>query len=306
MPIVYLGSNRERRTAVLNTQPLHPKFGVVVNGVDLTTVTATHLFPQIRAAFDEHSALLFRGQTLDAGAHTSLASLFGPLENRPAMSSASDVPFAVSPVSNQRKGGSVSAETDLHTRNLKANMLWHTDSTFLPVPALVNILAAKLVSSSGGQTELASMRAGYEEMPDGLRTQLDGAILWHRLSHSRARIDSELGALPQMNRWPDRPWRAVWKNPVNGRKSAYVASHAFAVEDMGPEAGASLIDEAISFCTRPGTVYSHTWEVGDVLIWDERAMLHRGQPWPYEEPRTLMSICCSATDADGLRSVRII
>ena len=75
---------------------------------------------------------------------------------------------------------------------------------------------------------------------------------------------------------------------------------------MGLGEGEALIDEAIAFCTRPEAVYSHKWNVGDVLIWDERAVLHRGRPWPYEEPRTLRSICCSATENDGLAAVRVV
>lgn len=288
----------------LETEPLHPKFGVEVRGVDLREVTATHLYPEIRALFERHSLLLFRGQNLDAASHTRLAELFGPLENREAMAGG-EAAFEVSPVSNETEDGVADPES-LHVLNLQANMLWHTDSTFLPVPALVNILTAHVVPSSGGETELVSTRAGWAEMPERLRAALREAILWHRLSNSRSKVDPRLAALEEMRRWPDRPWRAIWPNPVTGEEALFIASHAFAVEGLPLAEGRALIDEAIAFCTEPERVYSHRWKVGDVLIWDERATLHRGQPWPYEEPRTLMSICCSATEADGLASVRVI
>ena len=139
-----------------------------------------------------------------------------------------------------------------------------------------------------------------------MRDRLKDAVIWHRLSHSRKKISPELGAMPVMNRWPDRPWKAIWPNPVTGEEALYIASHSFAIEGMGLEDGEALIDEAIAFCTRPEAVYSHKWNVGDVLIWDERAVLHRGRPWPYEEPRTLRSICCSATETDGVAAVRIV
>lgn len=288
------------------TRPLHPRYGVVIEDVNLSDVTANHLFPGIRAAFDEHSALLFPRQSMDDETHTRLAALFGPLENREAMAAAQEVPFEVSEVSNVRNDGTVHGAEDLTTLNLRANMLWHTDSTFLPVPALVNILTATVVPSSGGETELASTRIAMEDMPDPLRERLRASILWHRLSHSRAQLSAELAALPKMTRWPDRPWRAVWPNPVNGRESVYIASHAFAVEGMAGPDGAAFIDEVIGFCTRPEYVYTHRWKPGDVLIWDERAVLHRGRPWPSEEPRTLKSICSSATDADGVSAVRLV
>jgi alpha-ketoglutarate-dependent 2,4-dichlorophenoxyacetate dioxygenase len=185
-------------------------------------------------------------------------------------------------------------------------MLWHTDSTFLPVPALSNILTAKVVPTSGGQTELASTRAAWAEMPEDMKLPLQNAIIWHRLSHSRGKISSELAAQKEMTQWPDRPWRAIWPNPVTGEESLFIASHAFAIEGMGLDEGRELIEAAIDFCTQPQFVYSHAWTVGDVLIWDERCTLHRGRPWPYEQPRTLKSICCSVTESDGLARVKIV
>jgi len=96
----------------------------------------------------------------------------------------------------------------------------------------------------------------------------------------------------------------VWRNPVNGEEALYIASHAFAVDGLPEAQGQALIDALINFATRPGVVYTHRWCIGDVLIWDERATLHRGRPWPYAEPRTLASICISARDVDGLDCMR--
>ncbi|RFP86985.1 TauD/TfdA family dioxygenase [Rhodobacteraceae bacterium 63075] len=290
----------------MHTTPLHPDFGRIVQDVDLRDVTADHLFPEIRQAFEEHSALLFPAQQMDDETHVRLAELFGPLENRDAMAAGRDLDFEIPEVSNQT-GGGVSAPESLHTLNLQANMLWHTDSTFLPVPALINILTARVLPpSGGGETELASTRAGWASMPTDLRDKLQDAIIWHRLSHSRARLSPELARLPEMNKWPDRPWRAIWPNPVTGEEALFIASHGFSIEGLGLAEGQEVIDAAIAHCTRPEAVYSHKWQVGDVLLWDERAVLHRGRPWNYDEPRTLKSICCSVTEADGLASVRIV
>lgn len=289
----------------LTTSPLHDKFGLVVHDLDLREISNDHLFGEIKQAFETHSALLFPAQQINDEDHIRVAKLFGPLENREAMASGRDVTFKISPVSNENDNGVNPAES-LETLNLQANMLWHTDSTFLPVPALVNILTATVVPSTGGQTELASTRTGWAEMPIDLKRKLEDAVIWHRLSHSRSKISAELAALPVMNAWPDRPWRSLWKNPHTNENALYIASHAFAIEGLGLEEGEALIEEAIAFCTREENVYSHQWKVGDVLIWDERAMLHRGQPWPYEEARTLKSICCSATFDDGLGSVKIV
>lgn len=284
----------------MRTTLLHPRFGQIVHDVDLRNVKSDHLYPQIRQAFEAHSALLFPAQSITDEDHVRLGQLFGPLENREAMAADRDVEFQVSELSNQTDQG-LRARDDL-----QANMLWHTDSTFLPTPALINILTAYVVPPDGGETELASTRAAWADMPDHLKSALGDAIIWHRLSHSRSKISADLAALPRMTRWPDRPWRAIWPNPVTGEEALFIASHAFAIEGMGHTESQTILEEAIAFCTRPEYVYSHKWNVGDVLIWDERATMHRGRPWDYDHPRILRSICCSVTDADGLADVRVI
>ena len=93
---------------------------------------------------------------------------------------------------------------------------------------------------------------------------------------------------------------------MNGAEALYIASHAFAVDGMEAAAGAALIDAALKAVTGPQFVYSHQWQPGDVLIWDQRAVLHRGTPWNYKKPRKLSSICVSATPEDGVDAMRVI
>lgn len=292
----------------LSTTRLHDRFGVEIKGADLQAIAAGQGFAAVRAAFEEHSLLVFRGQDLSNEDHLRLAAQFGPVEDRQAdeRKPGEKVCFAdLAPeVSNVLPDGKVADAMDLRTLNLKANQLWHTDSTFLPVPALSNILTAKVVTETGGETAFASTRAAWADMPTTLRERARNLLVWHRFSHSRARISAELAKLPRFNKWSDRLWPAVWRNPVNGAEALYIASHAFAVEGLPEDEGAALIDELIAFCTTDNYVYTHKWQHGDVLIWDERATLHRGLPWPYDQPRTLASTCSSATDADGLDEMR--
>ncbi len=287
----------------IQTTPLHPAFGVDVAGIDLHDVTADHLYPEIRALFEAHSLLLFRGQHLGDDAHLEFGKLFGPIEDRSnyKMDGAPKISYGVS---NETEEGGVFSEDDIRLLNLQANMLWHTDSTFLPVPALVNVLQARVVPSEGGATEFVSSRAGFGRFSPERRDQLRGLTFHHRYSHSRARIDPRLVNMDMIAMWPDTEWQAVWRNPVNGEESLYIASHAFAVSGMEEEDGAAFIDELVEEITQPQDIYAHFWEPGDVLVWDERAVLHRGTPWPYEQPRTLVSCCISARDVDGLETMR--
>lgn len=281
--------------------PLHDRFGVEVLDVDVRQVQEGALFAQIRAAFEEHSLLLFRNQNLDDAEHLRFGALFGPVEDRSMGANGPDP--RMDNVTNRLADGTVAAADSLHTLNLTGNQLWHTDSTFLPVPALANLLAARVLPSEGGETELVSTRVAWTDMPSDLKARTEGAVFRHRLSHSRTRISAELAARPEMNRWDDQLWRSLWRNPVNGTDSLYIASHACGVEGMTPVAGMALIDELIGFATRPAMIYSHVWQPGDLLVWDERATLHRGRPWPYAQERTLASICISAGARDGLASV---
>jgi alpha-ketoglutarate-dependent 2,4-dichlorophenoxyacetate dioxygenase len=282
--------------------PLHPLFGVEMHGVDLREVRRASGYREIRDAFEEHSLLLFRGQSLDDEAHLSLGSLFGPVEDR-SMGRNGPKP-RMDNVTNRLESGAISAPDSAHTLNLTANQLWHTDSTFLPVPALANILAARVLSSRGGETEFASTRVALREMPEATRERARSAVFHHRLTHSRAQVSTELARAEEFTRWKEQLWRAVWRNPVNGEEALYIASHVCAVDGLDERAGQAFIDELMEFVTRPGRVYRHRWQPGDVLIWDERATVHRGRPWPYEEERTLASICVSAAEIDGLDGMR--
>ena len=95
----------------------------------------------------------------------------------------------------------------------------------------------------------------------------------------------------------------AWKNPANGRTALYIASHAYAIEGMAQAAAQKLLAELIDAATAPGLSYVHTWRNGDVVMWDNRATMHRGQPWPAHEARLMVRTTISATEADGLESV---
>lgn len=284
----------------MKLSPLHPEFGMDVAGVSLKQVTAENGYAEIRDAFERHSLLLFRDQHLSDGEQLALGRLFGPLEDR------EDRPEAkIAPLTNQTDDGLSDADS-LHTKSLIANQLWHTDSTFLPVPALANILQARVVPSEGGATEFVSTRAGFARLDPQLQARLRGTTFHHRFAHSRAKIDPELAKMDKITKWGDQSWRAVWPNPVTGQESLYIASHVYAasgIEDS--EACEAFVSDLMASMTRAESVYSHDWSPGDVLIWDERATLHRGTAWPYDQPRTLLSICVSASSEDGVEGMRM-
>jgi len=295
----------------MQTRPIHDLFGVEVLGVDVGEVTPGNGYPEIRALFEEHSFLLFRGQTVDEARQMDFARLFGPIEDRSpeakkAAEEGTEAPEPEMPhVSNVMDGALHTEADDKHVQNLRANFLWHTDSTFLPIPALINCLMARVVPSSGGATEFATTRAAFADFDDDLKERLRRTFFHHRYGHSRRKISEDLAKDQLFTMWGDQTWRAVWENPVNGREALYIASHVYAVEGMDEDEGTTFVEDLTSRATQPKYVYTHHYRPGDLLVWDERALLHRGTPWPYEEERTLSSCCVSVRDVDGLESMRI-
>lgn len=289
----------------LTTVPLTSSFGVEVTGFALSDIVTTGRFAELRSLFEEHSALLFREQDFDDVAHLELARAFGPVEDRKADERKAGETFEIPKVTNVVADSSLGDEGALHRLHLESNFLWHSDSTFMPVPALTNILVARQTTSTGGATELASTRAGWADMPEDLKARIRDRGIWHHYSISRAKISPELARHPMFHKWPATHWKSLWTNPINGRESLYLASHAYKVDGYEDEEGKTLLQDLIEFCTQPQFVYSHNWKVGDVLIWDQRAVMHRGTPWPYEEPRTLSSICVSMTNRDGVEEMRL-
>ena len=200
-------------------------------------------------------------------------------------------------------GKVVPADHRLALRN-KANQLWHTDSSFKSLPALTSVLSARIVPAPGGETEYVSTRLAFERLDPGLRNKVENSFAWHDYAHSRGQIAPDLATPEERAALPPQCWRMAWKNPANGRSAIYLASHAYAIEGMEQAAGKKLIEELIERRDRAGQSYVHSWRNGDVVMWDNRATMHRGRPWPAAEARLMVRTTISATEADGLEAIR--
>ena len=286
----------------MQTLCLHPDFGVEVRHVDLRAVAADHLYPEIRELFERHSLLLFRGQDLDEPVHRALAELFGPLENLRDTEAGMPPPRPM--VSNVATEGGLTDDAELRLLDLQSNFLWHTDSTFLPTPAISNILVGYTIPASGGNTEFVSTRAGWARLPDELKDRARNQVIFHSFAHSRGLVDARLAEQAIYTKFPAMPWRTTWRNPRNGTEALFLGAHAAGVEGLSKQEGTRLIEELMEAVTTPEAIYSHRWRVGDVLIWDQRAILHRGTAWNFDEERTLASFVSSARESDGIASAR--
>ena len=284
--------------------PLGPGFGAELRGVTLAEVAADDTaYDAVRAAFEEHSVLVFRGQDVSDEVQIAFSRRFGPLEITKVGSRGVGTNLVILTTIDEN-GNVVPPDHRFALRN-KANQLWHTDSTFKQVPALASVLSARIIPANGGETEYVSTRLALARLDPALRQRVESSFAWHDYAHSRGKIAPGLATPAERAALPPQCWRMVWKNPVNGRGAIYLASHAYAVEGMEPAAGKQLIDELTEAATAPGVSYLHPWRKGDVVMWDNRATMHRGRPWPAPEPRLMIRTTISATDADGVGSMRM-
>jgi hypothetical protein len=173
------------------------------------------------------------------------------------------------------------------------------------VPALASVLSARVIPARGGESEYVSTRLAWERLDPVHRARLENSFAWHDYAHSRGKIAPDLASPEERAVLPPQCWRMVWKNPVNGRGALYLASHAYAIEGMEQAAGQKFLAELMDAATAPGLSYVHTWRNGDVVMWDNRATMHRGRPWPAHEARRMVRTTISAREADGLDSVRM-
>jgi alpha-ketoglutarate-dependent 2,4-dichlorophenoxyacetate dioxygenase len=283
--------------------PLGPGFAAELRGVTLADVAADDAaYRAARAAFEEHSVVVFRGQDVTDDAQIAFSRRFGPLEITPPTTPGAGTHLVIL-TTMDKDGKVVPADHRIALRN-KANQLWHADSTFKSVPALASILSARIIPEHGGETEYVSTRLAWDRLDPATQTRIADLFAWHDYSHSRGKIAPNIVGAEERAALPPQCWRMVWTNPANGRRALYIASHAYAIEGMEDRAAQQLIAALTDAATAPGASYTHIWRQGDVVMWDNRATLHRGRPWPAHEARLMVRTTVSATDADGLQSVR--
>ena len=283
--------------------PLGPGFAAELRGVTLADIAADDAaYAAARAAFEQHSVLVFRDQQVTDEGQLAFSRRFGPPEVTKVGSLGTGSHFVI--LSTIGPDGKVVPPDHRYALRNKANQLWHTDSSFKRVPALTSVLSARIIPARGGETEFVSTRLAFERLDPGSRKKLENSFAWHDYAHSRGQIAADLASPEERAALPPQCWRMVWKNPANGRSALYLASHAYAIEGMDATAGKKLIDELMAAATAPGTSYVHEWRAGDVVMWDNRATMHRGRPWPAHEARFMVRTTISATAADGLESMR--
>jgi alpha-ketoglutarate-dependent 2,4-dichlorophenoxyacetate dioxygenase len=274
----------------VSIQPLHPIFAGEVTGVDCSRPLSPQAISAIEAGMDRYAVLVFRDQPLTDQQQIAFTRHFGELEgyNTPGHIRRRDdsrLGSGIADFSNLDKSGNVMSDQDRVWFFKLGDRLWHSDSSFRPVPAKYSLLSGRVVPSWGANTEFADMRAAYDALDARTRAEVEDLVCEHSLMFSREAIGfTDLSAEERAAFRPVRQ-RLVRTHPVTGRKSLFLSSHAGTILGWTVPEARMFLRDLTEFATEARFVYSHAWRVGDLVIWDNRTTMHRARRFDRNEVR---------------------
>ncbi len=270
----------------MKIKPIHVDFGARISGVDLSRPLEQDTFEQIDDAINRYSLLLFENQRMNDAAHLDFSRRFGELEEEHISYYSKGEVTYIGRVGNiDHDGNKVSSR---QIKSSTGNEMWHSDSSFREIPAMYSILAAYEVPAEAGETEFVSARAAYQRLDRETRELIESKVGIHDYIYSRTKVGED--AVTQSQRTYMHPvrQRLVRQNPVTGERNIFVGSHVKEIEGLPDAEAHPLIERLINEITRVESVYRHRWQAGDMMIWDNRCILHRGCGYDADKYRRRM------------------
>lgn len=255
-------------------------FGATVTQIDVRSLDHAS-FAELYASWLEVGLLVFPGQFLDQAAQNRFARRFGDLE------------FEASPLSNVRRDGTLRPTdgSDDMMQILIGNMGWHQDSTYMPVQAKGAVFSAEIVPLDGGATGFADTASAYDALDRSVKDRIAGLRARHSLYHSQARVGHDATSTHYSGYgFHDGPVSIrpiVKRHPETGRRSLTIGRHAFGIEGLDTTESEELLASLVNIATEPRYTYHHQWSAGDVVVWDNRRLLHCATPWDVDRPRVM-------------------
>ena len=272
----------------LQLRHLHPDFAVEIQDIDLSAPLDDATFAAIEMAVEKYSIVLFRNQDFNDNKQIKFSQRFGKLEFNHVIYGQEGRKEYIGRIGNiDAEGKQMPAK---HKRVIfsTGNEMWHSDSSFRPVPAKFSISFAYEVTPEGGELEFVSTRAAYARLPEGIKTKIEDLITIHDYVFSRSKVSPDAVTPSHAASLPPVPQKLVRINPVTGEKNYYVGSHARSIEHWDDTEARILLDDLLERAVQPEHIYQHRWQVGDLLIWDNRCLLHRGCPYDADRYRRRM------------------
>lgn len=260
----------------IEIRPTGRALGAEVGGAALDQLDDDAL-DALRRALSEHLVLRIRGTAIDDASYLALARCFGEIEppeahTRTATMTAAEFP-EMSVISNVVEGGVARGEAG------DGELRWHTDHGFMEQPISLSFLLAREVPAQGGETSFANMYAAYDALAEDLRRRIEGLRVKHQASHSstgKPRPGYQDIATDDPRELPGALHPIARTHPETGRKALYLGRRFGSYVPPLPLAESeALLDELWATATRPELTWTQTWQVGDLVVWDNRCTLHR-------------------------------
>ena len=262
----------------LNVRQVHDGFVGEVSGVVLSPDVDDAVVQRLWDAINRFAVLILHDQNLDDDTLLAVGRRFGSIaaprnhraEQRLARPEVADI-------SNLDKHGAIRGRGDNRRLDALANQLWHADASFRPITGELSMLHAHDIPPTGGETEFSDLRAAYDALDDETKELIEELVAEHSIFHSRGLLghtdytDAERAALPAVHH------PLVRVHPGSHRKTLYIGAHAGSIADWPIPEGKLLIRDLVDHATQHRFVHSHTWRVGDLVIWDNRCTMHRGR-----------------------------
>jgi len=260
---------------------LSSSFGIEISGIDLSKDISAMDQMVIRELWAKHQLLLFRGQSLREEDLVRTSRYIGDLEIHIRREYLSDENPEILLVSNIKKDGrSVGILSDTEVG-------WHYDQIYLPRPAVGSMLMAVKLPSSGGQTSFADMTAAFEALPDEIKSKINGTKAVQSYEAFNAQFSVTTNKT-QKKLSPDIEQPLVRTHPISGRKALYICpGMTTQIVGMDAHESAEMLDYLFDFSVRPKFVYTHNWQMGDVLLWDNASTMHRREPFDGNDERLM-------------------
>jgi alpha-ketoglutarate-dependent taurine dioxygenase len=274
----------------ITVKPRHPALGAEIGGVDMRQPLDAATVQEIIDAWMKHLVVVFPNQPISDAQHVAFTRQLGEPEifHQTSLHLRSDRVKEIFLVSNVDEHGRLMRPSEPSQKQLSSARMWHTDSSYRPMPSVGSLLHGIEISRTGGITQFINMYKVYDELPESLGRQVEGRKARHdfsmlaRLVGSPPPTPEEQAAMPPV-------WHPmVRRHPVTGRKSLYISSiYNDAVEGMDDAAARRLIEDLSAFAAQPKYMYRHEWQPHDVLMWDNRCTVHAVTPHDPAERRVM-------------------
>ena len=284
----------------LDCEQLHPELGCRIEGIDLNSLLDSGTVTGLSEAIDRYSFVYLPNQSMSDEAQLTLTRAFGDPE--PSHTSVGQINY-FGTIGNVQADGTALGASAKKTIFQTGNNMWHSDASFKPVPAFLSIMCAYETPDEGGQTMFVSLRSAYKRLSPERKRQLDPLITIHDYVHSRSKVAPDAVPADMAASLPPVRQRLVRTNPNTGSKNLFLGSHVREIEGWSEADSRALLDELTAEATAPEHIYSHAWQPGDVVLWDNRCLLHRGAGYDADRYRRYMrqtrvsGVCSSLEEA---------